>query len=255
MLPRTRSRRSGRKPQVGAAEGDDPRLCRRPGGDRQSVGPGARAGDREPASVGRVGARRRSRRRRGQPGDPAAGGDRAAGALDVTGEGFGHRREVDHPGLRGVERREAARVRLDLSDLIGADPPQARHAVGAAPPLELVEPGQLGSLSVATISFPLRRASIPAPRSRRRGVPGALDAEPGLERARRVVDPGVDHPARVGRSGGRRAAAPARARKGSSPGAERVARGRRPARRSRRRPRRCRMSRGGSATPADPMSG
>ena len=53
------------------------------------------------------------------------------------------------------------RVRLDLAELLGADPAQARDAVGEPAALELVEPRQLSLGSAATITLPLRRAGTP----------------------------------------------------------------------------------------------
>ena len=54
-----------------------------------------------------------------------------------------------------------AGVGLDLAQLVGADPPQARDRVRGPAALELVEARQLGLPRVATITLPSRRASIP----------------------------------------------------------------------------------------------
>ena len=96
-----------------------------------------------------------------------------------------------------MQRRHAAGVRLDLGDLAAVDPAQPGDLVLATPPLELVESRQLGlvggddQLAVAPRLDPALVAV---------GVeqPGALDAEPRLERAGGVVDAGVDDAARVG---------------------------------------------------------
>ena len=73
--------------------------------------------------------------------------------------------------------------------------PQARDAVGGAATLELVERRQLGAverddqLAAALVREPARLAVAGQ-------LARARDAEPGLERTGRVVDPGV-HDARV----------------------------------------------------------
>ena len=78
------------------------------------------------------------------------------GRGDVSGEGLGDGDEVDDAGGRGMERRDAPGVWLDLGDLLGAEPPQAGDPVGLAAPLELVEAASSDS-SVATTSLPERR--------------------------------------------------------------------------------------------------
>ena len=149
---------------------------------------GRRRGTGRPAGRGRRRRRRRAGpprdRRRGRPSPPrsgppecstatevaargvsvrdlAAGHDPPAGRPQVVGHRRGHGAVVDDAGRRRVQRRDAGRVRLDLAQLVGADPAQARHLVGAAAPLELVEAGQLALASVATITLPSRRASMP----------------------------------------------------------------------------------------------
>ena len=134
----------GPEPQVGAAEGDDPRVRVGAGGDREPVGPRARADD-DGSGLGTtegVGDRNRPGSRR-QRVDGAAGHDPPAGGLEVGGEGAGDRSEVDHSGRRGVEGGDPAGMRLDLAELVQIDPAQPGHPVGEAPPLQLGEPWQL----------------------------------------------------------------------------------------------------------------
>src|ERR1035437_6169944 len=87
-------------------------------------------------------------------------------------------------------------MRLQLSHLRLTDPRESEHAVGPPPGLELVEPGKLGRLG--------RDDQLPAALVRdlvalAEGVEPAhpLHAQARLQRARAVVDAGVDH-ARVG---------------------------------------------------------
>ena len=186
----------------------------------------------------------------GQRGHPAPRDDRAAGALDVTGEGSGHLREVDHAGFRGVGARSRGRAN-SISAISSASP-----VPGPAPDWHGCDARarsarQLG-FAGCNDQLPVRRASIPrllailveqrAPSTHSRG----------LERSWRV-DPGVDHAARVGRlvSG---EPAPARARRGSHRGVRRAARARPPARGCRRRSRRCLRS-AGLGHRADRMTG
>ena len=100
-------------------------------------------------------------------------------------------REVHDPGVRRVQRRRAAAVRLDLGDLAGRQAPQPRHLVLAPSPLELVEPAQLAlvarddQLPAALVLDPLGLAELVH-------LAGALDAQASLERAGHVVDARVD---------------------------------------------------------------
>jgi hypothetical protein len=87
-------------------------------------------------------------------------------------------------------------VRLDLTQLLGADPPQAGHLVRPPPAVELLEGGQLALLGGDDhLSTPLgadpARLAVLVKRAR------AFDAEPRLQGAGTVVDAGVDHAARV----------------------------------------------------------
>ena len=76
------------------------------------------------------------------------------------------------------------------------DPLQPRGAVGAAAALELVEPGQLLGAS-GDDHLPVAPGLDPALGAVDVEGGGALDAEARLQRARPVVDAGVDDPARV----------------------------------------------------------
>jgi hypothetical protein len=97
-----------------------------------------------------------------------------------------------------VKGRDAAGVGLDLADLVLVQPPQAGDPVGLAAELELGEAGQLrlvdgdDQLAVALEGQALCRAVL-GEESR------PLDAEPRLQRARGVVDAGVDDAARMPR--------------------------------------------------------
>ena len=88
--------------------------------------------------------------------------------------------EVHDPGPRRVQRPEAASVRLELADPVRVHAPEAGHRVGDAPPLELVEGGQLGAvgcndqLAAALVGDPVALAALVQ-------EPGALHAQPGLE--------------------------------------------------------------------------
>ena len=195
----------GPQAQPGAAEGDDARVG-------VAARPRPRAG---PTS-------RRRRTPRSAPGSrPARGGcgcrlalhvgavDRtardhlAAGRLDVARERLRDRLEVDDGGGGGVQRVDAAGVRLDLGDLLGAQAPQARHAVGAAAALELVEPRDLARVERHDQLAVLARGDARAPRSTRAaparprctGAPSASRARSRSRRARRRS---------CGRSGGSR---------------------------------------------------
>jgi len=82
---------------------------------------------------------------------------------------------------------------LELGDLLGAQPPQARHAVGQAAALELVQPRELPLVQGDDdLAAPLHRdAALFAVGVQARR---ALDTHPRLQGARLVVDAGVDHP-------------------------------------------------------------
>jgi hypothetical protein len=90
-----------------------------------------------------------------------------------------------------VQGGDAGRVRLELAQPRGVDPPQAGHAVGLAAPLELVQAGELAlvqrddHLAAALVRDPALLAVA-------RQLAHALDAQARLQRPRRVVDAGVD---------------------------------------------------------------
>src|SRR6266851_191917 len=90
-----------------------------------------------------------------------------------------------------MQRRDAAALRLDLSNLRCADPAQARHTIGLRSRLKVGQPWQLVPGD--------GHDQFPAALKRDRVLLaefvhqlGALDAELSLERARRIVDARVD---------------------------------------------------------------
>jgi hypothetical protein len=121
----------------------------------------------------------------------ARGGDGAAGGDDILRERSGHESEVDDAGRGRVERGEPADVWLELPELVRPQPAEPRDLVRVAAPLELVEARQLGltdgddRLAAATGRDPARAAEVVE-------LARAGDAEPRLQRARFVVDAGMD---------------------------------------------------------------
>jgi hypothetical protein len=91
-----------------------------------------------------------------------------------------------------MERRDPGGVWLDGGQLIGSDPPQPGDAVGAAPRLEVVKPGELGRVAGDDdLATPLKRhAALLAELVH---LASTVDAQPGLERAGLVVDAGMHH--------------------------------------------------------------
>ena len=91
-----------------------------------------------------------------------------------------------------MQRGDPAGVRLELGELLRPDPPQALDAVCAAARLELVETGDLrlverdDHLAAALVRDPVLVAERVHPAH-------PVDAELRLERARLVIDPGVQH--------------------------------------------------------------
>ncbi len=144
-----------------------------------------------------VGLAQPDRARRGRDArDLPAEAQLAAGRAHVVGQLRADGPEVDDPGVRRVQRRDARRVRLDLAQAVGVQPPHARHAVGVRAPLDL---GERRQLAVAEGDDELadavdRDAVALAVRVHPRG---AVDAQLGLQRAGRVVDAGMDHAAVV----------------------------------------------------------
>src|SRR5207245_4060762 len=128
---------------------------------------------------------------RSDRGDAALGADRAAGAGHVLGIGGRHACVVNDAGLRRVQRGDPGGVRLDLAELVRVQPAQARYAVGGSPALELLQPQKLAGVGgddqlAATLG---RDAALVAVVVQ---LPGALHAQPRLQRAGRVVDALVD---------------------------------------------------------------
>ena len=129
---------------------------------REPVRPRARAEDRE--------ARARLAAARGASEAPAARRDAARPrspvatatprSLEVLGQRPRDRGEVDDPGVGGMQRGDAAACGSISRSSLAVEAPQARHAVRAPAPLELVEPGSSVS-SRATISLPQRSSGIP----------------------------------------------------------------------------------------------
>ena len=91
-----------------------------------------------------------------------------------------------------MEAGDAPRVRLELLDSRGVDTSQARHAVGPAAPLELLEPRELSAIGgddhlPAALAGDLVLLAVLV------HLAGALHAQARLQRARRVIDARVDH--------------------------------------------------------------
>ena len=124
----------------------------------------------------------------------AMSGNQAPALVHLLGERPRHRREVDDAGGRGVQAGHSARVGLELLYPVAVEPPQAGDPVRMPTALELVEPRQLvvarGDDDLAAALG--RDAALVAVLVQQ---PRALDAQPRLERAGRVVDAGVDHAA------------------------------------------------------------
>ena len=197
MLARTRLGASRAQSQVGAAEGDDPWVGVGAGRHRQAIGPGSRADHRSGGArrTERV-ADRRPRAALSQRPHLAAAMDRAPAGDQVLAVGDGDGGEVDDAGIGRVQRRDPRGVGLDLAQPLAVDALQPGDAVRRAASIELVQPWQLGllggddHLAVATRLDPAFGAVGVEPCR-------AIDAEPCLERAGLVVDPGVDHAAGV----------------------------------------------------------
>src|SRR5439155_4354353 len=109
----------------------------------------------------------------------------------VLGVGGRDSLKIRGPRVGRVQRGDPARVGLETLDLRCVDVAQARHAVGPSPPPELLEPGQLRGVGgddqlAAAIDGDAALLAVVIQLAR------ALDAEPRLQRARRVVDAGMD---------------------------------------------------------------
>ena len=127
----------------------------------------------------------------GDRADRDARADGCAQRLDFARHGSGYGGEVDDARLGAVEGGDADGVGFDLRDLGGGQAAEARDAVLDASALELVEGAELAvvegddELAAALVRHVVLVAV---------GVEGvaALGAELGLQRARLVVDAGVD---------------------------------------------------------------
>src|SRR5262249_11543130 len=186
-------RLAGREAQVRTTEGHDARVGGSPGRYGQPVRPQPGAQDRRRRAVGAVGVDEE-----GLPvlaphrADRTAQGEGHALAAQPTFQRSGHGAEVNDPGARRVQRGEPAAPGLDVGDLAGPNPAQPRDAVDAAARFELRQPWQL-IVAHSNDQFP---AALVGDRVRVAELvhqPRALDAQPGLERARPVMHAAVDH--------------------------------------------------------------
>ena len=183
--------------EVVAAERDDPRLGRRAGERRDAIRVDTCADD-HPVCLDLTD--------RGRHDRPARAADEsrdrvpeerlAAPLAHVPGVFLGDAREVDDGGLRRVERPDAVHVGLELAEALAPDQLDTRHAVRERPAVQLVEPRELvvggrdDHLAAAQDgNSPLLAVGEQACRP--------VDAEPRLERARRVVDAAVHDPTRA----------------------------------------------------------
>ncbi len=182
----------GSQHEVVAAKRHDPRLGRRPAERGEPVRVRSRAHDDTPClDVPGVRPDERGGATTLEGGDLAPEEHVSPSGADVVGERARDRREVDHGSLRRMERAEASDVRLELAEALALDDRDVRNAVCKRAPVELLESRQLclrrrdddlaapqhgDSTLVAEVEQPCRTG----------------DAEPRLERARRVVDAAVD---------------------------------------------------------------
>ena len=137
----------GAQPQVGAAERHDPRLgrARRPS---PPAGPTSRRRRTPRSRRSRLAARvaQREPRRRPPTRPPRRRrwprSRRARSAARASARATPRKSAM--PVFGRVQRGHAGGVRLELAQLVRAQPPQPRHAVLAPAPLELVQARQLG---------------------------------------------------------------------------------------------------------------
>ena len=128
-----------------------------------------------------------------QRGHLAAQAQHAAAGGDVAGQSSRDLREVDRLGLGDVQRAQSRGVRLDLAELLRAQLAQADEPVGPAAPVQLGQRRQLRRASGDhQLARPHVRDALLVGEGQQRAPPGA--AQRRLQRARRVVQPGVDHP-------------------------------------------------------------
>ena len=131
------------------------------------------------------------------PVDPGVEVDLAPPGAEAPAHGLRHLAVVHDPGAGHVQGRHAADLGLQFPGLPLVHPPQG-DAVGEAPAGQFLQAGQLGlggghhQLAAQVVGQPL----LPAEGHHGRV---ALQAEPGLQAAGPVVEPGVEDPAVVAR--------------------------------------------------------
>ena len=235
-MPRTSCALLGPHGQVLAAERHDPRvgLAVDPARDAVGLQPGA---DDEPVDAVRLAAGHDDERRRRPAGSPVTAADVpyvAPGGPQLARHRLGDGGVVGDRGGRRVQGGQPGRMRLELADLAGVDPTQARHAVLPGRPLQRV---QAADLVRRRPRRPACRRRRRAARARRSSPPGAAGRGctarpsgcPAGSRCRRAP------PRSCGRSGGRRRAAPSPRPRRCCPGVAGRARAPRPGPRCRRR--------------------
>ncbi len=121
---------------------------------------------------------------------------------DVAGEELGqlrrHRLVVGHARLRHVQRGHPGDVRLELLDLAGGEPAEPDEAVLGAPPEQLLHRRDLRDRGGDDdLAGPPERELVLLAEPGHAAL--AVDAQAGLERARPVVETGVDDAAVVSR--------------------------------------------------------
>ena len=132
--------------QVLPAEGDDARVRGAPGRDRQAVGLPAGAEDRVARRSTSAPSQARPRRcSRATPVTARPSDQLAARAAQVVGQRPRHGAEVDDPGVGRVQGGDARAWGSSSAISSAPQAAQARHAVGAAAALELVEARQLAA--------------------------------------------------------------------------------------------------------------
>src|SRR6202034_2526744 len=104
----------------------------------------------------------------------------------------GHRTVVDDSGGRRVQRGASPAFGLDIGDLASRYPAQSWDAVGMAARLKLRESWQL-IIAQGDNQFPAALIRNRFLSTELIHEPGALNAEPGLERAGLVVHATVNH--------------------------------------------------------------
>ena len=132
-------------PEVLAPKGHHLQFRFIPRQSRHPVGVEAGTGDEPPAGEIPFGGENPDRAvRPGKPEDPRAGLHPAPRSLEETAERRRHFTETNHPGGRGVERRDPLGVGFDLAERRPVQQAEAGNAVRFAAPLQLVEPTPFG---------------------------------------------------------------------------------------------------------------